>query len=260
MWFAQILKKDWPKLARTVESGSIDLYSILEERLSGLSIKKKHIIEAVKEADLNAEKPTRWSEDEFLNFVNSLRKNSKPMLIAANKIDVPSAEDNFERLKDLDYFVIPCSAEAELVLRRAAEKGLISYRPGDADFEMLKPESLTDKQKKALELIRERVLKKLSTTGVQEAINASFFKLLNMIVVYTVEDAERLSDHNGRVLPDARLVPFGTTARELAYMVHTELGESFIYAIDARTKIRRGEDYILRDRDVISVVSAKRRG
>jgi len=108
-------------------------------------------------------------------------------------------------------------------------------------------------------MIRNRVLKPYGSTGVQEAINAAFFKLLKMIVVYTVEDPEKLSDHKGRILPDARLVPEGTTARELAYLIHTELGESFIYAIDCRSKVRRGEDYILKDRDVISIVSAKKR-
>ncbi|HIE18127.1 TPA: TGS domain-containing protein [Candidatus Bathyarchaeota archaeon] len=144
-------------------------------------------------------------------------------------------------------------------MRRAAEKSLIKYKPGDADFSVLKPTGITERQKRALEIVRERVLQRYGSTGVQEAINAAFFKLLNMIVVYTVEDSEKLTDHNGRVLPDARLVPEGTTARELAYSIHTELGESFIYAIDCRSKVRRGENYVLKDRDVISIVSAKRR-
>jgi ribosome-binding ATPase YchF (GTP1/OBG family) len=42
-------------------------------------------------------------------------------------------------------------------------------------------------------------------------------------------------------------------------MIHTELGESFIYAVDARTKRRLGEGYALKDKDVISIVSAKKR-
>jgi ribosome-binding ATPase YchF (GTP1/OBG family) len=260
MWFGQILKRDWSKIARTVDSGSIDLYALLEERLSGLSVKRRHIIEALRDTGLTPDKPTRWSGDDFIAFVDALRKTSKPMLIAANKMDIPAAEENFERLKESGYLVIPCSAEAELALRRAAEKGLVSYRPGDPDFEILEPANMTEKQKRALEIIRKRILKRYETTGVQEAINAAFFELLKMIVVYTVEDAERLSDHNGRILPDARLVPYGTNARELAYKIHTELGESFIYAVDARSKRRRGEDCILEDRDVISVVSAKKRG
>jgi ribosome-binding ATPase YchF (GTP1/OBG family) len=81
-----------------------------------------------------------------------------------------------------------------------------------------------------------------------------------MVAVYPVEDSEHLSDHKGRVLPDVYLVPYGTTVRQLAYIIHTELGYSFIYAIDVRGKNRIGEDYVLKDRDVVSIVSAKKRG
>lgn len=259
MWLANILKRDWPKIARTAESESKELFSMLEERLSGLTIRRSHIFEAVRRTGLNAEKPTAWSEEDFVRFVSTLRQIAKPMLIVANKIDIPAAEENFERLKQADYMVVPCCSEAELALRRAADKKLIDYRPGDCNFKINKPEQLNESQVKALETIREKILLKLGSTGVQEAINSAFFKLLGMITVYPVEDLEHLADHNGRVLPDAYLVPYGTTARQLAYLIHTELGESFIYAVEAREKKRVGEDYTLKDRDVISVVSAKKR-
>jgi hypothetical protein len=259
MWMASVLKKDWAKLARTAEADSKDLYGVLEERLSGLGIKRSHIFEAIRKASLNAEKPASWSEEDFLKFVDTLRHISKPMLIVANKIDLPTADANLERLQKLDYTVIPCCAEAELALRRAAEKQLIDYKPGDCNFKILQPEKLSPGQIKALETVREKILIKNGSTGVQDAINMAYFKLLNMITVYPVEDLEHLADHNGRVLPDAYLVPYGTTARQFAYLIHTELGESFIYAVDAREKKRIGEDAVLRDRDVISIVSAKKR-
>jgi ribosome-binding ATPase YchF (GTP1/OBG family) len=259
MWMASILKKDWLKVARTAETESKDLYTLLEERLSGLSIKRSHIFEATRKTGLNADKPTTWSEEDFLKFVNTLRRISKPMLIVANKIDIPAAEANLEKLRKLDYTVIPCCAEAELALRRAAEKQLIDYKPGDCNFKILQPERLSQSQIKALETIREKVLLKNGSTGVQDAINMAYFKLLSMITVYPVEDLEHLADHNGRVLPDVYLVPYGTTARQFAYLIHTELGESFIYAVDARERKRIGEDAVLRDRDVISIASAKRR-
>jgi ribosome-binding ATPase YchF (GTP1/OBG family) len=259
MWMASIVKKDWAKIARTCEAESRDLHGILEERLSGLSIKRSHIFNAIRKAGLNADKPTLWSEEDFLQFVNTLRRISKPMLIVANKMDQPHAEANLAKLKKLDYIVIPCCAEAELALRRAAEKQLIDYKPGDCNFKILQPEKLSQSQIAALETIREKVLSKEGSTGVQNAINMAYFKLLNMITVYPVEDVEHLADHNGRVLPDAYLVPYGTTARQFAYLIHTELGESFIYAVDARQKKRIGENTVLRDRDVISIVSAKKR-
>lgn len=259
MWMANILKRDWPKIARTAESEAKDLLTVLEERLSGLAIRRVHIFEAVRRTGLNADKPTSWSEEDFLRFIDTLRQIAKPMLIAANKMDMPTSVENLERLKRLNYVVVPCCAEAELALRRAAEKKLIDYRPGDCNFKINSPEKLTESQLKALETIREKVLLKYGSTGVQEAINTAYFKLLNMVVVYPVEDLEHLSDHSGRVLPDAYLVPYGTTARELAYLIHTELGESFIYAVEARERKRVGEDYIIKDRDVLSIVSAKKR-
>ena len=259
MWMAAMLKKDWAKVARTAETEKKGIYGPMEERLSGLGIKRSHIFEAVRKSALNADKPASWSDDDFMRFVDTLRRTSKPMLIVANKIDLPTAEANVERMKKLDYTVIPASAEAELGLRRAAEKKLIEYRPGDADFKITQPEKLSPGQIKALEAIREKILLKNGVTGVQEAINTAYFKLLNMITVYPVEDVEHLANHNGKVLPDAYLIPKGTTAHQFAYIIHTELGESFLYAIDARNKTRIGEDAVLKDRDVISIVSTRRR-
>ena len=259
MWIASILKKDWPKMARTAEADKKDVYTMLEGRLSGLGIRRWHITEAARKTGLNGDKPASWSDEDFLNFIDVIRRISKPMLIVANKIDLPTAKANVERLKKLDYAVIPCSAEAELALRRAAEKHLIEYTAGDANFSATQPEKLSESQIKALETIREKILVANGSTGIQDAINTAYFKLLDMITVYPVEDIEHLADHNGRVLPDAYLVPKGTTARQFAYIIHTELGESFIYAVDARDKKRIGENAVLKDRDVVSVVSARKR-
>jgi ribosome-binding ATPase YchF (GTP1/OBG family) len=259
MWMAAILKKDWTKIARTAETEKKGIYGPLEERLTGLGIKRSCIFEAVRKTGLNADKPTSWSDEDFLQFVDTLRRISKPMLIVANKIDLPTSEANIERLKKLEYTVIPASAEAELALRRAAEKKLIEYKPGDSDFKIVQPEKLLPAQVKALESIREKILSRFGSTGVQEAINTAYFKLLNMITVYPVEDVEHLTNHSGQVLPDAYLIPQGTTAHQFAYIIHTELGDSFLYAVDARHKTRIGEDAVLKNRDVISIVSAKRR-
>jgi hypothetical protein len=259
MWMVTILKKDWSKIARTAEADKKGVAAPLEERLTGLGIRRQSVGEAIRRANLNVDKPTAWTDEDFYRFVDNLRRISKPMLIVANKIDLPISEVNLERMKKLDCMVIPCSAEAELALRRAAEKQLIDYKPGDCDFKVTHPEKLSQGQVKALDTIREKVLQKNGSTGVQDALNMAYFKLLNMITVYPVEDSEHLTDHNGRVLPDAYLVPNGTTARQFAYIIHTELGESFLYAVDARDRRRIGEDAVLRDRDVISIVSAKKR-
>ena len=259
MWMVMILKKDWARIARTAEQDKKGIAHHLEDRLSGLSIRRQCVNEAIRKAGLNVDKPATWSDDDFYRFVDNLRRISKPLLIVANKIDLPTAQVNVERMKKLDYIVIPVSAEAELALRRAAEKGLIDYSPGDGDFKIVQPEKLSAGQIQGLERIREKILRTNGSTGVQEALNTVYFKLLDMIVVYPVEDIEHLSDHNGRVLPDTYLVPRGTTAHQFAYVIHSELGDNFLYALDARDKRRIGEDAVLKDRDVISIVSSKKR-
>lgn len=259
MWMVTILKRDWSRIARTAEQDKKGIAHHFEDRLAGLSIKRSYVNEAIRKAGLNVDKPATWSDEDFYRFVDQLRRISKPLLIVANKIDLPTAAANVERLKKLDYIVIPASAEAELALRRAAEKGLIEYKPGDCDFKITQPEKLSLGQVQGLERIREKILKTNGSTGVQEALNTAYYKLLDMITVYPVEDLEHLADHNGRVLPDVYLVPKGITAHNFAYIIHSELGENFLYAVDARDKRRIGEDAVLKDRDVISIVSTKKR-
>ncbi len=134
---------------------------------------------------------------------------------------------------------------------------MIDYKAGDGDFKIVHPEKLSAGQINGLEQIKAKILKTNGSTGVQEALNTAYLKLLDMITVYPVEDIALLSDHNGRVLPDTYLVPKGTTAHQFAYVIHSELGDNFLYAVDARDKRRIGEDAILKDRDVISIVSTK---
>ncbi|MCS6788894.1 MAG: TGS domain-containing protein, partial [Aigarchaeota archaeon] len=155
---------------------------------------------------------------------------------------------------------VPCSAEAELILRRAEQKGLIKYKPGQEKFVITGGSSLTERQRWALDVINERVIGLYMRTGVQFAINVAVFKLLGMNTVYPVYDVQTLTDRAGNVLPDAFLVPPNATVRDLAERVHKELAKGLLYAIDARTGLRVPADHKLKDRDVIKIVSATAHG
>ncbi len=257
-WLRGILSKGWDKFARQAKLEGKKLDKAIAERLSGLGIKRHHVLSALRAVGVDRENPDKWSEEDLLHFASELRRLSKPIMIAANKIDLPTAKPNVERLRGTGRMTVPTSSEAELALRKAAEKGLIRYRPGEGDFEILKPDALNERQRQALEAIK-KLLKEWGSTGVQQVVDRAVYDFLDMIVVYPVDDENKFTDKKGNVLPDAFLVPKGTTAREFAYLIHTDLGESFIHAIDARTKRRIGEDYELQDRDVIRIVAAKGR-
>lgn len=259
-WIAGIIEKDWSKICRAVENRQSTLVEELSNKLSGLGITPGHIEQTLQSLGLNPYVPSKIDKRDMLNLATELRKLSKPIIVAANKVDIEGAERGVERLRSAGYRVIPCSAEAERILRIAAEKGLVHYTPGDGTFKVLDSSKLTPQQKKALEMIETRVLARWGSTGVQQLINVAYLEVLGYIPVYPVEDVERLSDKDGNVLPDVYLLPKGSTARDLAYKIHSELGKGFLYAIDARTKLRLGEKHQLKSRDVISIVATTKRG
>ncbi|AOL15755.1 redox-regulated ATPase YchF [Sulfolobus sp. A20] len=254
-WFYSIINKDWAKFARTTDLSGKDLVEALLSKLSGISVNRSHIIEALKQTKLENLKLLQWTETDLKDFARVLRIISKPMIIAANKSDMPQARRNIEKLRKKYQWIIPTSAISELALRKAAKSGIIHYIPGESDFIILKKD-ISEKQKSALEYIRKNVLEVYGSTGVQQALNVAVFEALKMIVVYPVEDEKRLSDKNGNVLPDAILLKKGSNPRDLAYSIHTDLAKGFLYAIDVKRKMRIGEEYQLQDGDVIKIVSS----
>ncbi len=257
MWIYQIIKDDWEHIVKLVNVARKDLKQVLFEKLSGLGITMEHVVDALNETSLESKRVDTWKDADIFKFINTLRKKSKPMIIAANKVDLPTAEDYVEALEETfgkRYRVIPVSAEAELALRKAAKAGLIRYLPGDRDFDIVRPEKLSQRQRRALEYIRENVINKWGSTGVQRLINIAFLEALGMVAVFPVEDENRLIDHSGNVLPDVFLMPKGSTVLDLAYKIHSELGEKFMFAIDVRTRKRLGADYKLKHRDIIKIV------
>lgn len=247
LWFASVIKKAVTKFERQIGKMSHgDLVQALAEQLSGLEVDKKYIEETLDKVPLT----------EVEKFAAELRKISKPIIIAANKIDLKESQENFEKMKQRHNLVIPTSAEAEIALKKAAEKNLIEYLPG-TDFSIADQSKLIGPQLQALETIRTEVIEKYGSTGVQSCLNKAVFDLLNQIAVYPVADAGKLTDKDGNVLPDVYLVPKGTTVKELAFKIHTTLGEKFIAGIDARTKRRLAADHVLNNRDVVEIAHAK---
>ncbi|MEB3787156.1 MAG: redox-regulated ATPase YchF [Desulfurococcales archaeon] len=259
-WIYNTVRKDWDKVAKqidTLQAG--DIAGGLAQRLSGFSITRRHVAQALDETGLANKKLSNWTPDELRAFLKRVREISKPYVIVANKIDMPGAEENLERLRRAygEDTVVPTSALAELLLKKLAREGVVRYIPGDSSFEIVKGEKLSKKEKLALEKIRE-LMARHGGTGVQQAIDTLVLRKLDMIPVYPVDDPNKYTDKEGRVLPDVVLVPRGTTARQLAYKIHSDLGETFIYAINAKTKQRIGESYVLNPGDVIKIVAAKR--
>ncbi len=257
MWYLRLIEKGWDKFARAVNQERPELHKAIAKQLSSLRVTEELIKKTIEKLNL-PEDIMKWNGETLLKVAVELREKTKPMLIACNKIDVNGADKNFEKLKKQfpGNILIPCSAESELALREAAKHELIDYTPGENNFRIKNEEKLNAKQKNALNFINSNVLEKYGSTGIQEVLDKAVFELLKCIAVFPVANS-KLSDKDGRILPDCMLVPDSTTALDFAYKVHTDIGKNFVRAVNMKTKQVVGKGYLVKNRDVIEIATSK---
>lgn len=255
MWYLRILKKGWEKFARATQQEHQQLYKAINKQMSGLRVTEEIAKQTIKNINL-PENILEWKEEQIKQLATELRKQTKPIIIAANKIDLKKGEENYKKIKEKykDYTIIPCSAESEIALRQAAKENLIDYIPGEDNFTVKNKEKLNKKQEQALEFIKENILKKYKTTGIQDVLDHITFKILKYIAVFPA-GVNNLKDSDGNTLPDCFLIPENSTALDFAYTLHQDLGDGFIRAINVKTKQTIGKDYKLKHRDAIEIIA-----
>ena len=260
MWYQKILEGNREKVSKLIQAGS-DILDAITELYRGIGVNKNHVKETLLATGLVEKDFDNFDMMDSKKFSSHLRKISKPTLIVANKIDVEGTDKNFDRLRQRynDTIVIPASGDSEFSLRRAEQKGLIKYSPGSEQFEIIESDKLNEKQINALNLIKKGIMGEYMRTGVQFAINVTVFKLLKMNSIYPVADEKNLADSKGRVLPDLILLKNGATINDLAREIHSDLTKGLLYGKDLRYNLRLPVDYQLRDRDVVSLVSAAKK-
>lgn len=256
-WYLSILKKGWDKFSRTVQQEHQNIVRALAKQLSGLKVNEQMVEQSIKKLKL-PDNPVSWNGQQLFSLTQELRKQSKPMIISANKIDMPNSEKNFQLIKKQfpNYLILPCSAESELALREASKHKLIRYIPGEKDFQILDEEKLSQQQAEALKFIEKNVLSKHHATGIQECLDRAVFDFLQYIAIFP-GGVNKLADREGRVLPDCFLLPKNSTALDFAFKIHADIGKNFIKAIDVKNKKAVGKEHILHHRDVIEIMVKK---
>lgn len=255
-WFLNILKRDWDKITREVDQKRTKLEEGIAKRFTGLGVKDYQVHEIAQKMNL-LKNPKEWTDSDLFDFVKALRKKTKPILVAANKADLCNDLEITKKISD--SLVVPCSAETELLLRKAAKSGILDYVPGDEKFTIKDGIELSAQQQKALDMVKS-VFEKIPSTGIQKSLNTAVFELLTLITVYPVEDETKLTNKDGQVLPDAKLLPNDSTAKDLAETIHADIAKGFLHAIDCKTKQRISADQKLKEGDVIKIVSTLSRG
>ncbi|MES3516541.1 MAG: redox-regulated ATPase YchF [Natronomonas sp.] len=251
LWLASIVDRNWETLVRGSRSPDFDIDEALTDMLTGIGATVHDVAAVLRELEY-PDDPDAWGDDERESLARLIRQRTKPIVVVANKADIAD-EETIRRLEAAAERVIPCTAEGELALRTAADTGVVEYDPGDEGFEIVG--DISDSQRGGLDRIR-AVMDTYDGTGVQEALNEAAYGLLDQITVYPVENETNWTDGQGNVLPDAVLLPEGSTPTDLAYAVHSDIGDGYLHAVDARQSRRIGEDHELEEGDVIKIVSA----
>ena len=256
-WLYGIYKKNFEKLGREQQLRKTKTFNTLLSFMSGMGISEKILESTLKSLGLFEKEIIAWSDEELWKFTRKIRETTKPIVIAANKIDMPGSEQKLETLKKKfpQLIIVGCSAESELALKTADKNKMIDYLPGSNTFKILK-EDIPEKQKKGLEFVQKNILDVYGSTGVQEILDKCAFDVLKYLAVYP-GGTKSLKDKNGNVLPDCFLMPPGSTTLDFAYKLHTDFGDNFIKAIDVKTKMLLGKEHQLKNNDVIEIVSGK---
>ena len=255
-WILGLLEDSWSRGVRRVQSeGEKGILNFLHDKLSGLGsslILVTRGYEQFKHQYDDSTPPWDWSREILQLLAQNLRRELFPIHIAANKADL--AIDGVLDLVNANGIVVACMADMELGLRRASAAGMIDYQIGSNEFVIADDSNLSTKQLDALNKMQAK-LTAAGSTGVAKVIDEVLFEELNHIVVYPVQDEGQWTDGDGKILPDAFVVPQGITAKPLAYKVHSDLGDGFIKGVDGRTRRAVGADYELINGDVLKIHS-----
>ena len=252
-WIGGLLKDGWNRGVRRVQAeGEKGLMSFVQERLSGLGATNTRVamgMQTFNSVHQSDKQPWDWDDASLHLLGQCMRQRLFPIVYAANKMDIapPGVLEAFP-----NRTMVACMADMELALRRAASAGLIDYRSGATGFQVRSDASLNDAQTKALNHMNER-LKTASSTGLSKLLDTVLFDNLDHIVVYPVQDETHWVDGDGRVLPDALVVPSGIQAKPLAGLVHTDLEAGFIRGVDGRSRRVVGAEHELADGDVLKI-------
>jgi len=250
LWLASIVDRNWEGVERASRSPDFDIDEELTELLTGVGATELDVARTLRDLDY-PDDPIQWTDEHREQLASEIRARTKPIVVVANKADVAPPE-NLQALKERNEATIPTTADGELALRKAAEAGVVDYDPGDADFDIVG--DVSDQQAQGLEQIRE-VMADHGGTGVQQALDTAVYDVLDQITAYPVQDETHWTDGQGNTLPDAFLLGEGATPKDLAYAVHSDIGDGYLHAVDARKSMRISDEQELDEGDVIKIVS-----
>ncbi|KTG27157.1 redox-regulated ATPase YchF [Haloferax profundi] len=253
MWYLGILEKGIDRYRSGYHGEEKDIEVDLAEQMSAFKTNKDEIKQVILSLDIGLD-PDEWDDDDKEALAREIRKRTKPIIIAANKMDKPVSQENYEEITsdpDYDHLTFtPTSAHAEKALKNADEGGVVDYQPGADDFDIVG--DVSGEQEAGLEQIRE-FIGEYGGTGVQQSLEMALFDVMGAIAIFP-GSANGKSDSQG-VFRDCFILPEGSTTEDFAYHLHSDIGDGLLHGIDCHSKRQIGSDHELEHRDVVEIIS-----
>jgi len=253
MWYLDVLEKGIERYRSGYEGEEKKIEADLAEQMSAFKTNKDEIKQILLATDAGLD-PDEWDEETKARVAREIRKRTKPIVIAANKMDKPAAQEHYDAVtSDPDYdhlTFVPTSAHAEKALKQAEEAGVVDYQPGSAEFDIVGEPS--EEQAAGLEQIREYV-EAFDGTGVQDVLESALFDVMGAIAIFP-GSANGRSDSQG-VFRDCFILPAESTTEDFAYHLHSDIGDGLLHGVDCRSERQVGSDHELGHRDVVEIVT-----
>ena len=192
LWLASVVERNWEGIGRKSRSPDFDVEDELAALLTGVGATETDVARVLRSMDYPAD-PFQWTDDHREELARKVRRETKPIVVVANKADVAPAE-NLAALEAAAETVVPATAAGELALRTAAEAGVVEYDPGDPEFSVVG--ELDDAQAAGLERVRD-LIEEQGGTGVQSALDAAVYEVLGQVTVYPVQNETRWTSCRG---------------------------------------------------------------
>lgn len=264
-WIFQNLWRKWVSTVRRHVATKSSAAKTLQTQLSGYGANLATVSKTLSALDIREPSHLEeWDEAKVRQIVRKFMDIRFPTVLVLNKIDVPEADANISKIckKYDENKIILSSALAECFLKKMRKDGFIRYSEGEETFETAEDEPngslkpLDEKMKKRLDNVRDLVLFRYGSTGVQDAIKKAV-ECRELIPVYPVKNIHNFScDDTKKVFRDCALVPPGTTVRELCGMLSGEMEKHFLYA-EGVSGQRLGEDEeITPEKNIIKFTTA----
>jgi ribosome-binding ATPase len=198
-----------------------------------------------------------WTEATVDRVVSAFTDEKFPTVIALNKIDDADSYTNLMKITKMykDSMVVPCSAKAELFLRKMAKQGYVQYTEGsdsvwtrqdliddgDAEGGGLKP--LDEKNQDIIDEYKDMILYRYGSTGVVQILSKAA-EILGLVPLFPVRSVSTYSSGNDSkvVFRDCVLIKKNTTVGEAARKV---MGDAPLAYVEGVGGTRVSEDDIV---------------